>query len=177
MAWNSWFFNLTSKPIASVSEPKEPIELLLYEINRYRTNSHLKPCVLDPKLCEQAQTHSVAQTKMKQCTHFGILGDNPLNRTFSAGYANPAIVCENVAEGFATAKAVMCSWCCSANHREILLNPLCTAVGLGMEFNGSLRYWTAIFVAPMDCKNNDIVMRLSGPVHRITKKHWHHLPT
>lgn len=54
---------------------------------------------------------------------------------------------ENIAAGQVSPQAVMTSWMNSSGHRQNILNPLYTQIGVGLAQGGSYRfYWTQMFI-------------------------------
>jgi len=166
MAWSIW----GRKTAPSLDIPDDIPHRLLTEINRYRASWRIQDLELDQKLCDQAQYHSVEQAKMGQCSHFGSYGANPLTRAYIAGYTNPKIICENIAEGYATPIAVVKAWYNSAPHRRNLLERSCTKIGIGIHAIGATRYWTLIMISE---PNDTTIALLSGPLYRSRVSNFH----
>ena len=79
--------------------------------------------------------------------HDGSDGSKPIQRAARAGY-HPKIASENVASGQKSFSDVMHSWEGSSGHRENLLRPEVTAVGVAMAKNSSgWPYWTLVLGA------------------------------
>lgn len=70
---------------------------------------------------------------------------------------------ENIAEGFDTAQQALDGWMASEGHRENILDPEYTGMGIGTVQQDGRRYWVQIFyrgddrssgVAPADPQTN-----------------------
>src|SRR5208283_3381805 len=127
------FLSRKPKPEPPPDEYKDIPHQLLAELNRYRRSSHLPECSLDCELCKQAQYHSVIQAQMGRCSHFSTHGTNALTRAFLADHHHPIVVCENIAQDYATAKSVVKAWYCSRPHRANMLDKHCHYLGVGIE--------------------------------------------
>ena len=131
-----------AKPV----QPLEP-EAALAQINAYRTRNGRKPVVLDERLSRAAAAQSKAQAGRSRIGHDGSDGSKPMQRAARAGY-RAKIASENVASGQKSFSDVMRSWEGSSGHRENLLRPEVTAVGVAMAKNSSGRpYWTLVLGA------------------------------
>jgi uncharacterized protein YkwD len=131
-----------AKPVQSLDP-----EAALAQINAYRTKNGRKPVVLDERLSRAAAAQSKAQAGRSRIGHDGSDGSNPIQRAARAGYL-AKIASENVASGQKSFSDVMHSWEGSSGHRENLLRPEVTAVGVAMAKNSSgWPYWTLVLGA------------------------------
>jgi uncharacterized protein YkwD len=131
------------------AKPVQPLnpEAALAQINAYRTKNGRKPVVLDERLSRAAAAQSKAQAGRSRIGHDGSDGSKPMQRAARAGY-HPKIASENVASGQKSFSDVMRSWEGSSGHRENLLRPEVTAVGVAMAKNSSgWPYWTLVLGA------------------------------
>ncbi|HQZ89646.1 MAG TPA: CAP domain-containing protein [Thermomicrobiales bacterium] len=74
----------------------------------------------------------------------GQSGPSFVDRVRDAGYSLPAsgwAAGENIAWGHATAQAVVSAWMASQGHKDNILNPLFTQVGIGFASNPDAYYW------------------------------------
>jgi uncharacterized protein YkwD len=79
--------------------------------------------------------------------HYGSDGSKPMQRAARAGF-HAKIASENVASGQKSFGDAMRSWEGSSGHRENLLRPEVTAIGVAMAKNESGRpYWTLVLGA------------------------------
>ena len=131
------------------AKPVQPLnpEAALAQINAYRTRNGRKPVVLDERLSRAAAAQSKAQAGRSRIGHDGSDGSKPMQRAARAGY-RAKIASENVASGQKSFSDVMRSWEGSSGHRENLLRPEVTAVGVAMAKNSSgWPYWTLVLGA------------------------------
>lgn len=105
-------------------------------INRYRASRNEPKLVLSKPLGAVAEDHSGDMARQREMYHTS----NLLTTVRRAGYDGQAVG-ENVAAGYASAKAVVNGWSKSAGHRQNMLNGRFRAIGIG-EQNG---YWTTTF--------------------------------
>ena len=119
------------------------------EINAYRTKNGRKPVVLDARLSQAAAAQSKAQAGRSRIGHDGSDGSKPMQRAARAGF-HAKIASENVASGQKSFSDAMRSWEGSSGHRENLLRPEVTAIGVAMAKNESGRpYWTLVLGAEL----------------------------
>ncbi|MET0942618.1 MAG: CAP domain-containing protein [Mesorhizobium sp.] len=133
-----------AKPV----QPLDP-EKALAQVNAYRTKNGRKPVVLDARLSQAAAAQSKAQAGRSRIGHDGSNGSKPMQRAARAGF-RAKIASENVASGQKSFSDVMRSWEGSSGHRENLLRPEVTAIGVAMAKNSSGRpYWTLVLGAEL----------------------------
>ena len=119
------------------------------QVNAYRTKNGRKPVVLDTRLSQAAAAQSKAQAGRSRIGHDGSDGSKPMQRATRAGF-RAKIASENVASGQKSFSDVMHSWEGSSGHRENLLRPEVTAIGVAMAKNSSGRpYWTLVLGAEL----------------------------
>jgi uncharacterized protein YkwD len=122
-------------------------QVALAEINAFRTKNGRKPVVLDERLSKAAAMQSANQASRSWIGHEGPDGSKPMDRAARAGY-RAKIASENVASGQKSFSDAMQSWEESSGHRENLLRPEVTAIGVAMAKNSSGRpYWTLLLGA------------------------------
>lgn len=132
----------------------KPVEKLdpqaaLAEVNAYRKKNGRSTLTLDERLSKAAAMQSANQASRSWIGHEGPDGSKPKDRAARAGY-RAKIASENVASGQKSFSDAMQSWEGSAGHRENLLRPQVTAIGVGMAKNSSGRpYWTLVLGAEM----------------------------
>jgi uncharacterized protein YkwD len=133
-----------AKPV----QPLDPQKALV-QINTYRTKNGRKPVLLDARLSQAAAAQSKAQAGRSRIGHDGSDGSKAMLRAARAGY-RAKIASENVASGQKSFSDVMRSWERSSGHRENLLRPEVTAIGVAMAKNSSGRpYWTLVLGAEL----------------------------
>ena len=122
-------------------EPLNP-QAALAEINSFRKANGVPPVVMDSHLMRAASLHSQDQARAGLMSHGGTDGSRPVERAVKAGY-RPTITSENVAAGYKSFEDVMRGWEGSPHHRENLLRPSVTEIGVAMAQSSAGRaYWT-----------------------------------
>lgn len=125
---------------------EEYVEKVLELVNKERTSRGLKALMLDKSLCGAAQKRaSEIVSKMshtrpngKEC--FTVLSE----MNISYNYAG-----ENIGGGFATPEAVVSGWMNSKGHRENILDPYFTKLGVGYYEKSDTMYrdyWIQLFI-------------------------------
>jgi uncharacterized protein YkwD len=108
--------------------------------NGQREQRGLEPLVLDPALCEYAQSHADKMAEKGLLVHSSMS-----NLAVKAGNGN---VGENVAWGQNSEEEVCRSWMKSPGHRSNILNKRYCKVGFGVsEDERGRKYWCAVFSA------------------------------
>jgi uncharacterized protein YkwD len=131
-----------AKPVQNLDPEKA-----LAEINAFRTKNGRKPVVLDARLSQAAAVQSKAQAGRSRIGHDGSDGSKPMQRAERAGF-HAKLASENVAAGQKSFSDAMRSWEESSGHRENLLRPEVTAIGVAMAKNEDGRaYWTLVLGA------------------------------
>ena len=131
------------------ARPVQPLnpEAALAAVNAFRTKNGRRAVALDARLTKAAAMQSDTQAKQDWIGHDGPDGSRAKDRAARAGY-RAKIASENVASGQKSFGDVMRSWEGSAGHRENLLRPEVTAIGVAMAKNSSGRpYWTLVLGA------------------------------
>jgi uncharacterized protein YkwD len=134
-----------------VARPVQPLnpEAALAAVNAFRVKNGRGTVVLDARLTKAAAMQSEFQAKRSWIGHDGPGGSRPKDRAARSGY-RAKIASENVAAGQKSFSDVMRSWEGSAGHRENLLRPEVTAIGVAMAKNSSGRpYWTLVLGAEL----------------------------
>ena len=128
-----------AKPVQKLDPEKA-----LAEVNAFRTKNGRSAVVLDARLSQAAAVQSKAQAGRSSIGHYGSDGSKPMQRAARAGF-HAKLASENVASGQKSFSDAMRSWEGSSGHRENLLRPEVTAIGVAMAKNGSGRpYWTLV---------------------------------
>lgn len=119
--------------------------------NDFRAEHNLSPLALNQKLTTTAQKHSQAMAEDDFFSHIGKDNSTPWERAETEGYTARAMA-ENIAAGQRTPEQVVQGWIDSPGHRENLLNPSYTELGVGyFELSNDtgavnyMRYWTQLF--------------------------------
>lgn len=108
--------------------------------NQVRTQYRLKPLRFNCQLYSVAQNHTLDMVRRGKISHQGSNGSTMIMRVEKAGYRYSALG-ENVAQGQKTPSEVVRSWMKSPGHRQNILNPNFTEIGVGYSKN----YWTQVF--------------------------------
>jgi len=133
------------------AKPVKPLDpqAALAEINTFRTKYGRNPVILDERLSKAAAVQSKAQAAQSWIGHEGSDGSRPMDRAARAGF-HAKIASENVASGQKSFSDAMKSWEGSSGHRENLLRPEVTAIGVAMAKNSDGRpYWTLVLGAEL----------------------------
>ena len=120
--------------------------------NAERAKMNLPPLKPNAKLFYAARFHSKNMAVTKQFSH--ILDDkNPIDRAKAYGYPVP-YVGENIALAAQTPAQAITIWMNSQGHRENILKPQYTEIGIGIyrSGNGPLN-WTQVFGASKEADN------------------------
>jgi uncharacterized protein YkwD len=120
----------SSEEAARPVQPLNP-EAALAAVNAFRAKNGRGTVILDARLNKAAAMQSESQAKRNWVGHYGPDGSLAKDRAARAGY-RAKIASENVASGQKSFGDVMRSWEGSAGHRENLLRPEVTAIGVAM---------------------------------------------
>jgi uncharacterized protein YkwD len=136
----------SSEDAARPVQPLSP-EAALAAVNAFRSKNGRGSVVLDARLTKAAAMQSETQAERSWIGHDGPGGSRPKDRAMRAGF-RAKIASENVASGQKSFSDVMRSWEGSTGHRENLLRPEVTAIGVAMAKDSSGRpYWTLVLGA------------------------------
>lgn len=118
-------------------------------VNQEREQRGLQPLVWNDQLAQVARAHSKDMSDRNFMSHTNPDGLSPFDRIKNSGIRY-SMAAENIAAGQTTPQAVMESWMNSAGHRENILNPNLTELGVGFyQGNSGYRYyWTQCFITP-----------------------------
>ncbi len=131
--------------VAQTNETMAEELLRLVNVERRRVNA--RPLVLSPQLTAAAQRHSQDMAVSRRMSHTGSDGSTMRSRIDDTQYRWSTIG-ENVAMGQPTAAAVMTAWMNSPGHRQNILNPAFTELGVGYATGAGRPYWTQVFARP-----------------------------
>jgi uncharacterized protein YkwD len=131
-----------AKPVQKLDPEKA-----LAEVNAFRTKNGRSAVVLDARLSQAAAVQSKDQARRSSIGHYCSDGSKPMQRAERAGF-HAKLASENVAAGQKSFSDAMRSWEGSSGHRENLLRPEVTAIGVAMAKNEDGRaYWTLVLGA------------------------------
>ena len=111
--------------------------------NQERSKYDLKPLKWNQKLSIAACNHSSDMYKYGYIYHQSPNGSSMSDRAHQVGYRF-SYLAENVASGQRTPQEVVRAWMNSSGHRQNILNPNLTEIGIGYVNN----YWTQMFGRP-----------------------------
>ena len=100
----------------------------------------------DTAASKVARAHSQDMCTRGYFSHTNKQGQRPWHRLSAAGvpYSSAG---ENIAMGYQSPQAVHTGWMNSSGHRQNMLKPSWTRVGIGMiKCKGSKPYWTEVFM-------------------------------
>jgi uncharacterized protein YkwD len=133
-------------PLKLASEELQLLDLT----NQERKKREVPPLRLSLRLCQVARDHAANMARQEKMEHT-LDGKTPLDRLRVAGY-NFARGGENIAAGDPEASlpaAVMKVWMESPGHRDNILAPVFTEIGLGMARDSAGRiYYAQVFARP-----------------------------
>ncbi|MGB3312196.1 MAG: CAP domain-containing protein [Nodosilinea sp.] len=121
---------------------------LLRLVNTERQRVNAPPLVINDKLTAAAQRHAQDMATSRRMSHTGSDGSTMRSRIDATQYQWSTIG-ENVAMGQPTAAAVMSAWMNSPGHRQNILNPAFTELGVGSATGGGRLYWAQVFARPL----------------------------
>jgi len=121
---------------------------LIALMNQIRKKRGVRPLRPSGLLGEVARAHSRDMIVGNFFSHTHPEGSGPRERLERAGYAWRAFG-ENIGCGQDSPEKILDTWMNSPGHRETILNPLYSEVGVGLVRGGECRiYWTAEFARP-----------------------------
>ncbi|MEM8723248.1 MAG: CAP domain-containing protein [Cyanobacteria bacterium P01_G01_bin.39] len=116
-------------------------ESQVYQLtNQERSRYSLRHLLWNDQLYAAAINHSRDMARIRRMSHTGSNGSNISYRVKAQRYRY-SMVAENVAAGQLTPQHVVSSWMRSPGHRQNILNPNLTEIGVGY-CDG---YWTQVF--------------------------------
>ncbi|HSM82998.1 MAG TPA: CAP domain-containing protein [Nodosilinea sp.] len=128
--------------------PETTAAALLRLVNAERQRVNAPPLTLDDSLMAAAQGHAQDMATSGRMSHTGSDGSTLRSRIDGTRYSWSTIG-ENVAMGQPTAAAVMTAWMNSPGHRQNILNPAFTELGIGYAVGAGQRpYWAQVFARP-----------------------------
>jgi uncharacterized protein YkwD len=113
-------------------------------VNVERANVGLGAVAWDDQLAAVAYGHSVDMQARGFFDHVNPSGQGPGERLVAAGVTGLLAWGENIAYGQPTPADVMATWMGSTGHRDNILNPGFTHLGVGVHAPGPI-WWTQLF--------------------------------
>jgi len=111
--------------------------------NAERQKAGLKPLQIDNKLMNSARQKSTDMATKNYFSHTSPTYGSPFDQMKSNGISYRAAA-ENIAMGQRSAEEVVKGWMNSPGHRQNILTPNFTHIGIGYDANGN--YWTQQFI-------------------------------
>ena len=138
-----------ASPSPYAAQPPGPqAREVIEQVNALRALHGLPPLAPAPALVAAARAHAAEQAALGRISHDGADGSVLMERLERVGYAARAAG-ENVASGWSEASGVTQGWWESPGHRENLLRPQTSEIGVGAARDEAGRaYWTLIVAAP-----------------------------
>ncbi|MDS9471229.1 CAP domain-containing protein [Sporosarcina pasteurii] len=129
-----------AKPNASISAIEQEV---LNLTNAERQKAGLAPLQIDQKLMDSARAKSKDMSVNRYFSHTSPTYGSPFDqmKSFGVTYRSAA---ENIAMGQRSAQEVVKAWMESPGHRQNILTPNFTHIGIGYDANGN--YWTQQFI-------------------------------
>ncbi len=140
----------TSSPTSGATVAQADVAIaqdLLRLVNAERQRVNAPPLMLNEKLTTAAQRHAQDMATSRRMSHTGSDGSTMRSRIDATQYRWSTIG-ENVAMGQPTAAAVISAWMNSPGHRQNILNPAFTEMGVGQATGGGRIYWAQVFARP-----------------------------
>ena len=113
-------------------------------VNVERGNVGAPPVLWDDALASVAYGHSVDMDRRDFFSHTNPSGQGPGERLSAAGVTGLTMWGENIAYGQSDPADVMQAWMNSTGHRNNILNPGFTHLGVGVHGPGTI-WWTQVF--------------------------------
>ncbi|REB07477.1 sporulation protein [Sporosarcina sp. BI001-red] len=111
--------------------------------NAERQKAGLKPLQMDEKLMQTARAKSADMASKNYFSHTSPTYGSPFDQMKANGITYRAAA-ENIAMGQRSAEEVVKGWMASPGHRENILTPGYTHIGIGYDARGN--YWTQQFI-------------------------------
>lgn len=130
---------------------KTEVQSILDSVNAERAARGIAAVGLHEQLNQAGQAHAADQFSrdcMTQLSHTGTDGSSPGDRIARTGL-RVRTWGENIACGQQTPAQVMSAWMNSAGHRDSILNPSFTHIGISVSRDSDGRlYWVQVFGTP-----------------------------
>ncbi len=126
---------------------------LIELINQERINQGLTPLIAQSQLTNAARSHSQDMGCNNIFSHTGSDGSSPFDRIAWQGYSFTTAA-ENIYAGsgpYDSPQEAFNAWMNSPGHRDNMLNPVYTDIGIGYSYNPASTYggyFTAVFAKP-----------------------------
>jgi uncharacterized protein YkwD len=131
-----------------------PIDIFAFErrvlelVNIERANHGLNPLIWHTGLANIARAHSEDMARNNMTGHTGSDGSSPRDRVTRVGITDVRYTGENAYASPSTPEAAVQGWMNSPGHRDNILNPNHTHLGVGLAYIPGSQwtfYWTQLF--------------------------------
>ena len=135
--------NTTPAVTQPVDNDQAIVNQVVALVNEERAKNGLQPLRNNIALSEVAYNKAIDMANNNYFSHTSPTYGSPFDmmNTFGISYSSAG---ENIAQGYRTAEAVMTGWMNSTGHRENILNPTFTEIGIGYEKNQ--HNWVQMFI-------------------------------
>ena len=130
-------------PDANQSSATQIEKAVLTLTNAERQKAGLQPLQMDDKLMDSARQKSADMATNHYFSHTSPTYGSPFDQMKANGITYRAAA-ENIAQGQRSAEEVVTGWMNSPGHRQNILTPGYTHIGIGYDSNG--HYWTQQFI-------------------------------
>ncbi|OEF96646.1 SafA/ExsA family spore coat assembly protein [Desulfuribacillus alkaliarsenatis] len=141
-----WIYPGDTVYVPNIDEIKGIEQQVVNLTNQERQKRGLKPLQVDWQVARVARYKSMDMRDKNYFAHQSPTYGSPFDmlRAFNVSYRGAG---ENIAAGQRTAQEVVNSWMNSEGHRQNILNPNFTHIGVGYAEGSSYRfYWTQMFI-------------------------------
>lgn len=139
---------VASPALAQKRKPKVDLPYLVELHNKERAKAKLGPLKVNDKLTAAAEVQAKDMADHEKISHEGTDGSDPAKRILAQGYKFERIG-ENVAQGQINATAAMKAWMLSPHHKEEILRPEFTEIGVACKISANgIPFWAAEFGKP-----------------------------
>ena len=136
------------------------VEDVLLETNQEREKLDLEPLVLNQELSEAALAKAQDMFDEQYWSHVSPSGKEPWDFIKGVGYVYK-YAGENLARDFDNSEEMMIAWMNSPTHRENIVNPNFTQMGLAVV-NGKLKGFNTTLVVQMFAAPGSVTMKTLG---------------
>ncbi|PIC77516.1 hypothetical protein CSV74_05350 [Sporosarcina sp. P19] len=134
----------TDKPAQQQTANVSATEQAVLDLtNAERAKAGLKPLQIDAALQKSAKQKSADMAANNYFSHTSPTYGSPFDQMKQNGVTYRSAA-ENIAKGQRSAQDVVTAWMNSAGHRQNILTPGFTHIGIGYDANG--HYWTQQFI-------------------------------
>ena len=142
------FIFLFSGKVFSQAVPAGEEKFLFDAVNHDRAEQNLPPLKWDANLFAAARAHVHQMAEHNRISH-QFSGEPDLTKRAQTAGAHFSEVAENVAESYSVSQLHI-AWMTSPPHRENILNPRVTAIGIAIEKRGEQFFGVQDFSAAVD---------------------------